>query len=123
MTPGGFKPFEHQWAQAEAFRFHQQLGKSRVQERIHSLCRQLKEGLANMQHVTLYTPMSENLSSGIVCFDVDNLSPVQVVRQLRQRNIIASDTPYSPSHARLTPGVYNTPQEMEQVLRAIRDLA
>ncbi|MDM9381487.1 aminotransferase class V-fold PLP-dependent enzyme [Chlorogloeopsis sp. ULAP01] len=123
MTPGGFKPFEHQWAQAEAFRFHQKLGKSRVQERIYSLSRQLKEGLANMRHITLYTPISENLSSGIVCFDVDNLSPVQVVRQLRQRNIIASDTPYSPSHARLTPGVYNTPQEIEQVLRAIRDLA
>nr|WP_269321004.1 aminotransferase class V-fold PLP-dependent enzyme [Fischerella sp. PCC 9605] len=123
MTPGGFKPFEHQWAQAEAFRFHQQLGKSRVQKRIHSLSRQLKEGLANMSNVTLYTPMSKNLFSGIICFDVNHFSPVQVVRQLRQRNIIASDTPYAPSHARLTPGVYNTPQEVEQVLTAIRDLA
>jgi selenocysteine lyase/cysteine desulfurase len=122
MSPGGFKSFEHLWAMAQAFEFHQQIGKSRVSDRIHSLSRQLKEGLVEMPHVRLYTPMSENLSSGIVCFDVDGLSPVQVVRQLRQRNIIASVTPYSPSHARLTPGVYNTPEQMEQVLRAIRTL-
>ena len=122
MTPGGFKPFEHLWAMAQAFEFHQQLGKSRVAERIHSLSRQLKEGLAEMSRVTLYTPMDESLSAGIICFDVDGLTPIQVVRQLQQRNIIASSTPYSPSHARLTPGVYNTPEEMEQVLRAIREL-
>ena len=122
MTPGGFKPFEHLWAMAQAFEFHQQLGKSRVAERIHSLSRQLKEGLAEMSLVTLYTPMDESLSAGIICFDVDGLTPIQVVRQLQQRNIIASSTPYSPSHARLTPGVYNTPEEMEQVLRAIREL-
>lgn len=66
--------------------------------------------------------MDENFSAGIVCFDMDGLSPVEVISQLRQRNIIASTTPYSPSHARLTPGVYNTPEEIKQVLRAIREL-
>ncbi|MBE9171168.1 aminotransferase class V-fold PLP-dependent enzyme [Pleurocapsales cyanobacterium LEGE 06147] len=122
MTPGGFKPFEHLWAMAEAFRFHQQIGRSRVSDRIHSLSRQLKEGLAQMPHITLYTPMEENLSAGIVCFDVDGFGPRQVVDRLRQQNIVASDTPYSPSHVRLTPGVYNTPEEMDRALSAIRDL-
>jgi hypothetical protein len=28
MSPGGFKPFEHQWAVAEAFRFHEDIGKA-----------------------------------------------------------------------------------------------
>ncbi len=122
MTPGGFKPFEHLWAMAQAFQFHQQLGKSRVSDRIHNLSRQLKEGLNEMSHVTLYTPKDANLSAGIVCFDVDGLSPRQVVSQLRQRNIIASDTPYSPSHARLTPGVYNNHQEIDRVLSVIGEL-
>jgi selenocysteine lyase/cysteine desulfurase len=122
MTPGGFKPFEHLWSMAEAFNFHQQMGKSRVSDRIHSLSRQLKEGLVQMPHIRLYTPMEETLSAGIVCFDVDGLNPRQVVAQLRQQNIVASDTPYSPSHARLTPGVYNTSEEMDRALSAIRDL-
>ena len=123
MTPGGFKPFEHQWAMAQAFAFHQHMGKKRVTQRLHRLSRQLKEGLDRMKHVTLYTPIDEDLSAAIVCFDVDGMSPRQVVQQLRQKKIIASTTPYDVSYARLTPGVYNTPKEIDRTLRHIRDLA
>jgi len=122
MSPGGYKPFEHLWAMAQAFEFHQQLGKAQITEHIHKLSQQLKEGLAKMSHVILYTPMSQNLSAGIVCFDINGMTPTQVVEQLRQRKIIATKTPYSPSHARLTPGIYNTPEQMEQVLMAVSEL-
>src|SRR5438105_1924140 len=44
MTPGGFHSFEHRWALAEAFRFHQRIGKARIAERTHALNRQLKAG-------------------------------------------------------------------------------
>jgi selenocysteine lyase/cysteine desulfurase len=123
MSPGGYKPFEHLWAQAEAFRFHEQMGKERVAERIHALNRQLKEGLARMGHVRLYTPMDDRLSAGITCFDVEGLRPRQVVERLRERKIIASTTPYTPTYARLTPGLLNTPEEIDQALVAIRALA
>lgn len=122
MTPGGFKSFEYQWALAEAFKYHEQIGRRRVQERIHSLAGQLKEGLQSMDHVTLYTPMAKNLSSGIVCFDVNGMSPNDVVEALLRQKIVASTTPYSLSHARLTPGIYNTPEEMDAVLRAVRGI-
>lgn len=122
MTPEGFKSFKHLWAMTQAFDFHQQIGKSQISECIHSLSKQLKQGLSKMSHVTLYTSMDDNLSAGIVCFDVDGHSPSQVVSQLKERKIIASIMPYSPSYARLTPGVYNTPQEMDRVLAAIQEL-
>ncbi|MFB2880177.1 aminotransferase class V-fold PLP-dependent enzyme [Floridanema aerugineum] len=122
MSPGGYKPFEHLWAMAQAFEFHQQLGKAQITAHIYQLSQQLKAGLAKMSHVILYTPISQNLSAGIVCFDIDGMTPAQVVEQLQQRNIIATKTPYSPSHARLTPGIYNTPEQMEQVLKAISEL-
>lgn len=123
MTPGGFKPFEHQWAMAEAFNFHMEMGKGRVRERLHSLNRQLKEGLAEMDHITLYTPMPEDLSAGMAVFDVRGMAPKSVVNRLKEKKIIGSDTPYSQSYARLTPGVFNTTEEVDNVLRAIRDLA
>lgn len=123
MTPGGFKSFEHQWAMAQAFGFHQQIGKKRVTQRLHSLSRQLKIGLSKMKHVKLYTPIDENLSAAIICFDVEGLTPKTVVAKLRTHNIIASTTPYDVSYARLTPGVYNTPDEIDRVLKHIRDLA
>ncbi len=66
MTPGGYHSFEHRWALGSAFELHEQLGKARVDSRIHTLNRQLKEGLKRINGVRVYTPMSETLSSGIV---------------------------------------------------------
>lgn len=123
MTPGGFKSFEHQWAMSEAFRFHLETGKDKIAHRTHELNRQLKDGLAGMSHVKLYTPRDRNLSSGIVCFDVDGMSPREVVGRLRQKSIIATTTPYAQSHARVSPSIRNSPEEIEFALREIRLLA
>ncbi len=122
LTPGGFHSFEHRWALADAFRFHGRIGKARVAARIHALNRRLKDGLAAMPHVTLLTPRAEALSAGIVVFTVDRLSPGAVVAALARRRIVATQTPYSPSHARLAPGLLNTPGEVDRTLAAIRAL-
>jgi isopenicillin-N epimerase len=122
MTPGGYKPFEHQWAMEQAFELHRHIGRARVAERVHALSRQLKEGLAEMPHVTLYTPIDPALSAGIVCFDVDGRSADAVVELLSERHIVATTTPYSPSHARLTPAIFNTPEDIDAALRAVYEL-
>lgn len=123
MSPGGFQAFEHKWAMAEAFQFHLDIGKERVRERIHTFNQDLKEGLNEMRHVRLYSPMDKNLTSGMVCFDVEGMNRVEAVRRLRARNIVASFTPYARSYARLAPGLFNTSKEIENTLKAVRDLA
>ena len=122
MSPGGFHSFEHRWALDRAFQFHQTIGKPRIAERIHSLNRQLKEGLAKMPNVKLYTPMEDDLSAGIVCFDVQGKPAQQVVDELRKKNIVASVTPYKTLYARLSPGLLNSPAEVDTALAAVRDL-
>jgi len=123
VSPGGFHAYEHQWAVPAAFRFHQQIGRKRIADRIHALNDQCKEGLARMPHVTLYTPRGSRLSAGIVCFDVRGMSPDQVVRRLLDRRIIASTTPYGVSYARGAPSILNTPTEVDTFLREVRALA
>jgi isopenicillin-N epimerase len=123
MTPGGFHSFEHRWALAEAFRFHQRIGKARVATRTHALNRQFKAGLAAMRHVTSHTPRSDALSAGLVCFEVRGLPPEQVVEHLLARRIVATVTPYAPSYARVAPSILNTGAEIDRALRAIRALA
>ncbi len=122
MSPGGFHSFEHRWALDRAFQFHQTIGKPRIAERIHSLNRQLKEGLAKMPGIKLYTPMEDDLSAGIVCFDVPGKHAQQVVDELRKKKIVASVTPYKTLYARLSPGLLNSPAEVETTLAAVRDL-
>ena len=122
VSPGGYWAFEHSWAVEAAFRFHRQLGPSRVAERIHALNDQMKEGLAAMPHVVLHTPRGSHLSAGMACFDVTGLTPAGVVRRLQAKRILATTTPYAVSHARVGAGITNSPAEVETTLREIRAL-
>lgn len=122
MTPGGFHSFEHRWALNEAFRFHLSIGKARIAERIHALNRQLKEGMARMKHVTIHTPMAEDLSAGIVCFEIAGLKPEQAVARLRERKIIASETPYAVKYVRLSASLLTSPEDVEKTLQVVGTL-
>jgi len=122
MTPGGFHSFEHRWALDEAFLFHQAIGKPKVTHRIYELNQQLKQGLAAMPHVTLHTPMSQDLSAGIVCFEVAGMVPRAIVEKLRQRSIVGSVTPYATKYVRLAPSLINSPKEIVTTLEEIRRL-
>ncbi len=122
-SPGGFHSFEHRWALAEAFRFQMKIGKPRVTARIHELATRCKQGLAAIPKVKLHTPMSNTLSAGITCFEIQGMEPKQIVEKLYARKVIASDSPYATSYARLTPGLLNTPEEVDRAVAEVKALA
>jgi selenocysteine lyase/cysteine desulfurase len=123
MTPGGFHSFEHRWALSAAFDLHQQLGPARVAERIRALNRQLKTGLRQISGVRVHTPMDDELSAGLVCFEVAGLSAQGVVDRLHARGVIATVTPYATSYARLAAGLLNTPEQVDTVVAEVHRLA
>jgi selenocysteine lyase/cysteine desulfurase len=123
MTPGGYHSFEHRWALGEAFRFHLAIGKQRVAERTRAQATQLKEGLRAMRHVRLATPMSEELSAGIVCFEVDGYAPHEAVGRLAAAKVMASTTPYEHPLVRLGPSIVTTPEQVDHALESVRALA
>ena len=123
FSPGGFQAFEHFWALGSALDFHKSIGSKRITDRIHELNGQMKEGLASMPRVKLYTPRSAELSSGIVCFDVEGMKQVDVVKRLHdQHKILASTSPYAVSYARVSFGIANSETEVEKTIKAIRGL-
>jgi selenocysteine lyase/cysteine desulfurase len=123
QTPGGFHSFEHRWATNEGFDLHMRIGKRRVHDRLHALNRRIREGLASMKHVTSHTPMSDELSAGIVCFDVKGMAPAEVVERLLAKKIIASESPYTPSCPRLSASLWNTEAEIDNALGAVAEMA
>jgi selenocysteine lyase/cysteine desulfurase len=123
ITPGGFKAYEHLWALPAAFTFHRQLGRAQVAERIHQLNTQCKDGLAAMKHIRLHTPRNPQLSSGMICFEVDAMTPDAAVARLLERRVVASASPYAKSYVRLAPSVVNSPADVDAALTAVRSLA
>ena len=120
MTPGGFQAFEHQWALAAAFRFSSSLGRARVAARVRDLNTRIKKGLAAIPGVRQHTPMDPGLSAGICCFDLDRRKPEEVVQALLARKVIASTSPYAVPCARLSAGIFNTPEEVDRAVEAVR---
>ena len=121
-NPGGYHTFEHRWALAEAFDFHHRIGRTKVTKRIQSLATRLKEGLAELRNVRLVTPMAEEVSAGIVCFEVDGLDPPTAVMRLKERRIAASVTPYAQPYVRLGTGLWVDEADVDAALAAIAKL-
>jgi selenocysteine lyase/cysteine desulfurase len=122
LTPGGFHSFEHRWALAEAFRFHDAIGHRRIAARVRALVARLQAGLSEIRGVRLRTPSSGALSAGLVCFEVAGIDPGTVVDRLAARRIVASVTPYAQRYVRLGPGIVNTPAEVDAAVRAVAAL-
>ncbi|HEX6417813.1 MAG TPA: aminotransferase class V-fold PLP-dependent enzyme [Acidimicrobiales bacterium] len=120
FTPGGYHSFEHRWALAEAFRFHMDIGRDRVAARTREQATRLKEGLAALDGITLVTPPVEEMSSGIVCFDVDGEPPFDVVGRLAAAGVATSVTPYRDEHVRAGPSIVTSPDEVDALLEALR---
>ncbi len=123
FTPGGFHSFEHRWALPRAFELHMALGKANVQRRIHELNTRTKQALADMAHVTLHTPTSPELSSGLVAYEVAGKKPGDVVEALHKAGIITSASPYRTSYPRFAPSLLNNEEEIDRALAMVADMA
>jgi isopenicillin-N epimerase len=122
-TAGGFHAFEYQWAMGTAFQMHRQMGRARVATRVAELNSRLKDGLVAIRGLKLHTPRDPALSAGMCCFEIDGHKPDEIVRRLLERKVLASTTPYAPTYARLSAGLMNMPDEVDQALAAVRTVA
>ena len=117
MSPGGFQSFDHRWALPEAFRFHERIGRARVTARIHELAdalqgraREAAEGEA--AHAARRGALGGPRVLRGRGHDAQGASSSGSLA----RKIVASDTPYAPSYARLTPSLLNTPEEVDRTV-------
>lgn len=122
MTPGGFHSLEYRWALCEAFEWLIGLGKDTICQRVHELNKRCKEGLAEMRHVKLHTPMDDELSSGIISFEIKGLSTQDAVEELKKRNVVATASPYRPSWVRFTPGIINLEEDIDKALNVVNGM-
>lgn len=122
-TPGGYQAFEHRWAAAEAFAFHEAIGPDRVAARTAKLATRLKDGLAEVGGVRLVTPRDPELSAGLICVEVAARDPFEVVERLLDQRIVASVTPYREAYVRFGASIVTTPDQVDAAVEAVAGLA
>jgi isopenicillin-N epimerase len=122
VSPGGFQAYEHVLAIPAATALHKSIGRDNIAARIVELNSQFREGAVKIPGVTLHTPRDASLAAGINCFEVAGLKPELVVEKLAAKRFRTTTSPYKVSYARVSAGVMNTPDEMDAVLRSIREL-
>ena len=86
------------------------------------LATRLKDGLAGISGVTLFTPRSAELSAGVVCCNVGSLHPGMAAAQLRDKGVITSTTPYEPSYLRFGTSILTGEDDVDRALAAVRSL-
>ncbi len=126
-TPGGVQAYEHFWALEEAFRFLDRVGPDDIADRVHQLTGWLKEKLSKLPKVSVVTPMLREYSAGIICLDIEGVSPDDAVKRLFGKNVVATTSSTDAGrpkakHLRLSIAMYVTDEEVEKCLDAIASL-
>ena len=70
----------------------------------------------------MVTPLSEELSAGIVCFELADQTPFESLAALERQGISASVTPYRQPYLRLGPSIVTTPEEVDAAIEAVAGL-
>ena len=66
------------------------------------------------------TPLDARLSAGIVRFDGGH--DAAVGKKLVARKIVAGPSPYVPSYPRFSPGIMNTPEDVDAAVAVVREI-
>ena len=122
VSPGGFVSYEHVLAIPAAVALHRTIGRANIAARIVELNSRFREGLSAIPGATLHTPRDPAVAGGINCFEIAGVTPDQVVARLAQKRFRTTTSPYKVSYARVSAGIMNMPDEVDAVLRAIREL-
>ena len=102
---------------ATAADFHEHLGAARIEARVTSLARRLKDGLREAGF-TLVTPPDAELSAGVCIAEVDGNAGPLVEALYAEHGIAGAAT----GGLRLCPHLYNTVEHVDRAIEGARAL-
>src|SRR5262245_13400695 len=100
------------------------IGIRQVEARVQALTGRVKHSLAGMENVELKTNLEPELSGGVVKFKLKNTPTAQAYDLLwkRHRLAIAMTGGGDAEGLRFSPHIYNTPEEIDRAVAAVREL-
>ena len=106
---------------ADAMKFHDAIGRATVEARSRQLAQALMTGLAALPGVKLWTDPTPSRSAAIVIFQPGQADPRQVGASLTKARIINTvRTGQQNPGLRLSPHIFNTMDEIDRTIAAVR---
>ena len=99
------------------------IGRDRIAARIRELNTTFRENAKTINGLTMHTASDPELSAGLSCFEIQGVKPEEVDSKLAAKKIRTNASPYKVSYARVSAGIMNFPEEIDAVLREIREIA
>ena len=107
----------------EAVRFNLEIGPQEIEARSLALASRAKASLADVPGVTVLSPMDPVSSSGLVTVALGGVDPKEAVARLWEERRIVIRPVNDPSGIRLSLAWFNTEDEVDETVDAIRELA
>jgi cysteine desulfurase/selenocysteine lyase len=111
----GTSPFPSLYGMKRAVDDMARIGQDAIWERVNALCEQIITGLRTLR-LPIITPQAPERRAGIVTFAVEN--PEAVMAVMKERKVVMS---LRDGLLRVSPHFWNTHDEVETFLRALRD--
>jgi isopenicillin-N epimerase len=104
-----------------AVRFHDAIGAERIEARARALRRQLHDALSSMRGVTLFSPAREDMVAGMISFRLERVESLELQRRLAEKANVRTRVigEYDYGWMRLSPFIYNSPEEIDKVVELI----
>jgi selenocysteine lyase/cysteine desulfurase len=109
----------------DAIEFHNRLGLARKQRRLQELSRYWVDKAVGIPGFRIHTPMDHPGLGGLTAFSIDGMPVEQIEGRLRAEFKIQTRkrTPAGFSAIRVSPQVYNTTEELDAFVVALRKIA
>jgi selenocysteine lyase/cysteine desulfurase len=109
-------------AQGSALDFHFQVGPERIARRIEELSKRLRHGLRSLARVRILTPLEPGRSGGLTAFRIEDMPHARVLEALAAKAHFVLRAVPELDVIRVSPGIYNTPAEVDLLLTALGDV-
>jgi L-cysteine/cystine lyase len=106
----------------EAIKFHFNIGAQNIEMESNSLANYAKNALKDLQGITLHSPLTGNGCTGLVAFSIENWEPKDLVNIFWEKRNIVSRSVKELKAVRLSLDFFNTTEEIDQVIKCIKEL-
>ena len=125
LTHKGTHPVAVELAIVDAIEFHEKIGSKRKEERLRYIQKYWTDKVRDIPGINVNTPIDPLRSCGIANVGLDSMSPGEMAKELMEKYKIytVGIDSVGVRGCRISPNLYTSEKEMDQFIKALKEMA